>query len=65
MARRAHSMGGGVPRRVRIEVAAAAAKNSEASETDEVPRGEKSPQPRKMWLSGGPNPDPIPKHVEI
>ena len=51
MARRAHSMGGGVPRRVRIEAAAAAAKNSEASETDEVPRGEKSPQPRKMWLS--------------
>ena len=40
MARRAHSMGGGVPRRVRIEAAAAAAKNSEASETDdEVPRG--------------------------
>ena len=69
LVRRAHSMGGGVPRRARVEAAAAAAKDSEASETDEVQRGGKSPQPRKMWLGGdpnpSPNPNPIPKHVEI
>ena len=69
LARRAHSIGGGVPRRARIVAAAAAAKDSEASETDKVPRGGKNPQPRKMWLGGdpnpSPNPNPIPKHVEI
>ena len=46
LARRAHLIGGGVPRRARIEAAAAAAKDSEASETDEVPRGKRNPQPR-------------------
>ena len=65
LARRAHSMGGGVPRRARIEAAAAVEKDSEASETDEVPRGGKGPQLRKMWLGGAPNPSsnptPIPK----
>jgi len=69
LARRTHSMSGSVPRRARIEAAAAIAKDSEASETDEVQRGGKSPQPRKMWLGGdpnpSPNPNPIPKHVEI
>ena len=50
----------GVPRRARVE----AAKDSEASEADEVPRGGKGREPQKMWLGAGPKHKPTANHAE-